>query len=499
MTRILSILTALLAMAGLCACSDNDNPSPSLGEGFACGPTELLFRSEGSDVTVTVRAAQTPTASTDAAWLTLAAPQAGDKGTWTITATASANPTAEMRRATVTVKAGADQAVLNATQVPGDGGETPDVPTPPTPPEPGGDNEAQLGLTAAQIAADMGTGINIGNTLEAMNGSIPSETAWGNPPVNETYVQGLKDAGFKSVRIPCAWDGYVTDRATNTIDPAWLDRVDEVVGMVTSRGMYAVLNIHWDGGWLENHFTGTVNADILARQTAYWTQIAKRLGHYNEMLLFAGTNEPSVDNAAKMAELLVYEQAFIDAVRATGGNNAVRTLVFQGPTTDINKTVSLMKELPHDTAQDRLMAEIHYYDPWQFCGLEADADWGKQFWFWGEPNLQPGHERNTPSWGLEASMASQFDKMKTKFTDKGIPVIIGEYGALIHETQLKGATEAEKEAHFASRVYYDALVAKRAKERGQVPFLWDTGEIMDRTTGQPKRPEIVNAIMEAVK
>ena len=79
---------------------------------------------------------------------------------------------------------------------------------------------------------------------------------------------------------------------------------------------------------------------------------------------------------------------FIDAVRATGGNNAVRNLIVQGPSTDIGKTDNLFGDMPTDVVKDRLMVEVHYYTPWTFCGLEKDEDWGRMAYFWGDYKVE---------------------------------------------------------------------------------------------------------------
>lgn len=350
-----------------------------------------------------------------------------------------------------------------------------------------------LNLTARQIGADMFAGINIGNTMEAPDG----ETAWGNPAVNEDYIKGLKKAGFNAVRIPCAWNSHLSDPATNTIDPVWLDRVAEVVGWITKNDMYAIVNIHWDGGWLEENVNVQSKDKVLIKQKAFWTQIASHLSDFNERLLFAGTNEPYQSKQEQLGEkemavLLEYEQAFIDAVRATGGNNRFRTLIFQGPAASIDKTAELMKMLPKDSQPDRLMAEIHFYEPWNFCGMENDESWGKMAYFWGNGNQVEGSDRNS-EWGDETHMKKQFDRMKSQFVDKGIPVIIGEYGAFLPRPELSGTT-AQK--YLNSRVYFNKCVSQFGKERGLVPFLWDTGEIFNRTTGAVKALEIVKGIME---
>ena len=323
---------------------------------------------------------------------------------------------------------------------------------------------------ARTLAAKMYAGINIGNTLEACDNKnkIASETLWGNPKVSEAYIKGLKALGFNAVRIPCAWDYYIVNPSTYEIDAAWLDRVSEVVGYCVANDMYAIVNIHWDGGWLEESITHGYSSEVDAKQKAIWTQIANKLNAYDEHLLFAGCNEPNVENTAQMAVLKSYEQTFIDAVRATGGNNAVRNLIVQGPSTDIGKTDNLFGDMPTDVVKDRLMVEVHYYTPWTFCGLEKDEDWGRMAYFWGDYKVE-GSNRNATS-GDMTEMSELFAKMKSQFVDKGIPVILGEYGAMVRT----GLGE-NQEAHNKSREQFNEVVTREAKNHGMVPFFWDGG------------------------
>jgi aryl-phospho-beta-D-glucosidase BglC (GH1 family) len=305
------------------------------------------------------------------------------------------------------------------------------------------------------------------------------------------------------VRLPCAWDGYIEDRSTYKIKSSWLDRVDEVVGWCVKNDLYVIVNIHWDNGWMENNCTTDKKEANIKELKALWTQIATKLGGYGENLLFAGANEPNVkdDNASimatKMAVLKEYEQTFVDAVRATGGHNALRVLIVQGPDTNIDETVSVFGSMPTDIASNRLMAEVHYYDPWQFCGMEKDESWGKYAYFWGD-NLVSGSDRNA-TWGDVAYMKAQFQKMKTMFVDKGIPVILGEYGAITDWSSSLSSDEALLKAHRQSRYDFNKICTREAKNYGLVPFMWDTGEGMNRTSGEVKSDVIIPAIMEGAK
>ncbi|MCB0744710.1 MAG: glycoside hydrolase family 5 protein, partial [Ignavibacteriae bacterium] len=222
-------------------------------------------------------------------------------------------------------------------------------------------------------------GWNIGNSLEVPGG----ETGWGNPVVSQILIDSVKNAGFNTVRIPCSWDSHA-NQTNLEIDQNWLARVNEVIDYCYNNQMYVIINVHWDGGWLENNVTAAMQDAVNKKQQAYWTQIANYFKDYDEHLLFASANEPKVDNATQMSVLLSYHQTFIDAVRASGGNNSSRVLVIQGPSTDIDKTNKLMTTLPSDSLEDHLMVEIHYYTPWNFCGLEKDESWGKMFYFWGK-------------------------------------------------------------------------------------------------------------------
>jgi aryl-phospho-beta-D-glucosidase BglC (GH1 family) len=353
---------------------------------------------------------------------------------------------------------------------------------------------------ALVLAAKMYAGWNIGNTLEAIGG----ETAWGNPRINEAYIQQIKQLGFNAIRIPCSWDQYIEDRETHQISESWLNRVNEVVGYCVANDMYAIVNIHWDGGWLENNCTPDKQEENNRKQHALWTQIANRLNHYDEHLLFAGTNEPNVrltdedkvlglKETEKMAVLKSYLQTFVDAVRATGENNAVRNLIVQGPNTDIEATHMLFGGMPIDVVPNRLMAEIHYYNPWPFCGMDKDETWGRMAYYWG-PFVVSGSDRNATS-GDETEMKSLFGKMKTMFVDKGIPVILGEYGAITIRTGL----EANQEAHDKSRNLYDETVTREAKNHGLVPFYWETGRVVNRNTGEIKDHYAMDGILKGAE
>jgi len=351
--------------------------------------------------------------------------------------------------------------------------------------------------TAATIASRMGLGWNLGNTMETPGGA----PYWSGIAPSQAQLDAVKAAGFRSVRIPCGWD---THASNNVIDAAWLATVKTVVDYCVKNGLYVVLNSHWDKGWLEEHIDAGSQAAVNAKQKAYWTQIATYFKDYDEHLIFASANEPAVQDpygtafgSDRVAVLNSYHQTMIDAVRATGGNNATRTLVFQGPHADIELTRTNYNTYPTDKVSGRLMFEDHFY-PYQYALMSKDESWGNQFYYWGQGNHSTTDAAHNPTWGEEAFVDSQFNVLKRKFVDKGIPVIIGEWGAVLRTT-LSGTNLA---LHKKGRLAFYKYVASSARAHGAVPFAWDTNykgdlnmTIIDRENAKVYDQDLMNAML----
>ena len=320
-------------------------------------------------------------------------------------------------------------------------------------------------------------GWNLGNTLEPPCG----EGCWG-PPASQALINQVVDAGFNTIRIPVSWDVHA-NQTTYQIDPAWMARVKQVVDWCYARNVTVIVNCHWDNGWLENNITDSVNPVINAKMQSYWTQIANTFAGYDSRLLFAGANEPNCDTAAEWTTLRTYYNTFINAVRSTGGNNASRWLVVQGPSTDIDLTDQLMNTLPVDPTPGRMAVEVHYYSPYQFCLMNADESWGKMFYFWGQGYHHATRTDRNANWGEEAYVAAQFDKLKAKFVNQGIPVLLGEFQGKKRgvSSDLSGADHA---LHTAAVTYFHKTVVSAANSRGIKPVYWCTpGGIFDWNTG----------------
>ncbi|MDW7690243.1 cellulase family glycosylhydrolase [Flammeovirgaceae bacterium SG7u.111] len=361
------------------------------------------------------------------------------------------------------------------------------------------DNTGMRDLTSLQLSELMGAGWNVGNSLEAISSSggklTGSEVTWGNPVISQELIDSIKAAGFNAVRIPVSWSHNIEEGTDYKIKKEWLERVEEVANYVTSNQMYAIINVHWDGGWMDHPFYDQQDV-INERLAAYWKQIAIHFRDHSDYLLFAGTNEVHVENdwgdptAEHVAVQNSFNQTFVDAVRATGGRNSYRHLVVQGFNTNITHTVNHFIT-PTDSVDNKLMVEVHFYDPYEFA-LKEDAggksQWGKDF-----------AGGDVATWGDEAWVDEVFGLMKTNFVDKGIPVVLGEYGAILR-TSLAGQAYDD---HVKARNYYLNYVTAAAKANGMIPVYWDNGNkgdkgfaLFDRSTGEQVYPDAISAIVE---
>ena len=311
------------------------------------------------------------------------------------------------------------------------------------------------GLTALEATRLMGNGINLGNTLEACDNNVgiktntplSYETHWGQPKTTQAMIDGMKAAGFDTIRIPVAWMTNATHlyEGDYTIDADYMDRVEEVVRYARKAGMYVIINDHWDGGWYGMFGSESAETRALAMEAykGMWQQIAERFRDYSDYLIFESANEElgtrfDENSALYCSDSVVtylndderyaltneINQTFVDVVRATGGNNATRFLLIAGYGTNIDQTCDDRFQMPKDTAVSKLMVSVHYYDPWSYCGASSAASATK----WGKVS---DYEY----------MDQQLAKM-TKFTEAGYGVVIGEYGALPCSDGLKDNTLA---------------------------------------------------------
>ncbi|MGF7032148.1 endoglucanase [Paenibacillus mucilaginosus] len=316
-------------------------------------------------------------------------------------------------------------------------------------------------VTAVQAAKAMSPGWNLGNTLDA----YPDEGSWNNPPAEETIFEDIRAAGFRSVRIPVTWDSKIGSAPDYIIDPARLDRVEEVVDWALERGLYTVLNVHHDNGnWVTKMAVDPVtglyvddynrNMDKLEK---VWKQIAGRFKDKSEKLLFEVLNEPNngewepkieaptdpdypeARHHLTPEELNAMNHRMLKAIRTSGGSNASRIVVIGAEMDNSEKAVAHL-EVPDDPY---LMATFHYYTPYPFIS----NSWGHTAW--GTPEDK-------------AELTRYFKPVYDTFVRKGIPVLLGEFGTFV-----------DPEAYAKS--YYFNAVVRASYKYGFVPMYWDNG------------------------
>ena len=224
-----------------------------------------------------------------------------------------------------------------------------------------------------------------------------------------------------------------------------------------------------------------------------WTQIAEHFKEKGNFLIFEGMNEihdgnwghggNTTDGGIQYEILNEWQQTFVDAVRATGGNNANRYLGICGYSTNPELTMKHLK-LPSDSAKDRLLVSVHFYDPYEFNLEDKYSEWG-----------HTARKEKKANWGDEENVQKTFAALKTTFVEQGIPVYIGESGS-VHRSDSRSEQ---------FRKYYLEYVCKAARTYGMSIFYWDNGSagagrecsgIINHATGEylNNGKEIVDAI-----
>jgi len=468
----------LCLFTALPGCSDDENTAAKEPLAFSLTPESMAFTATGGNgiINIHLDGERAWTLNNTESWVTIQG--ASGTGISHISFAVAPNTATEARSAAITVASDGETKTFTLTQ---EGAPAEEEFTYAIAPD-----ASNMGtMTSVELTAQMGTGWNLGNSLEAIGG----ETAWGNPATTHALIDAVKAAGFTTIRIPVSWSQF-SNPATFTIDPVWMARVEEVVNYALDNDMYVIMNEHWDGGWMQP--TAAQKDYVNNRLEIMWTQIATHFRDYDYHLIFAGSNEVMVDGdyGTPTAEYYTtqnsFNQTFVTAVRATGGRNAYRYLTVQGFNTNIDHTVNFA-QIPQDVdiAEHRLMMEVHYYDPYNFALNETST-----ISQWGSIATDPAL---TETWANEAYVDAQFQKMKTDFIDNGVGVILGEFGAILRNDVAGSETFRE---------YYLDYVSTSARQHGLVPVYWDNGPttnhafgLFNRNTGELVYPDILDALM----
>ena len=342
---------------------------------------------------------------------------------------------------------------------------------------------------AAQIVNNIKVGWNLGNTLDCTGvtwfGPNPTvsqlETAWGNPVTTKANIDTLKNAGFNALRIPVSWAKCVD--ADYNIRADWMARVQEVVNYAIDNDMYILLNTHHD----EDIFK-FLNKDMEESQKAFkkiWEQIADTFKDYDEKLIFEALNEPRTSGSPnewsggtteERNNLNTHYRLFVETVRGSGGNNAKRVLMINTYGASAEAIAMNALAIPDDNVSDRIIVSIHIYAPYNFA-LNTNSAYNT----WNRNKTADTNPITEP-----------IDRAYNAFVSKGIPVIIGEFGAMNKD-------------NIAARTEWAEFFAGYAKSKSMPCFWWDNGVVsgdgekfglLDRKTNSFTYPAIVEALVK---
>lgn len=357
-------------------------------------------------------------------------------------------------------------------------------------------DEFDTSCTSLEFIGKINCGWSLGNTLDATGTGLSSETSWGNPKATPELIQAVKDAGFNAVRVPTTWEKHM-DEDWN-IDPEWMARVKEIVDYAYDRDMYVILNMHHE----EWHYPSEEKkAEVAEGLSAAWTQIAETFKGYDERLIFEGMNEPRLrgtewewngGNDEGRTVVNYYNDVFIDAVRATGGNNEHRFLMICPYAANCGEDALAALEIPDDK---NIIVSVHAYIPYGF----ALAEKGTHLWI---------EEKAVCTRDID-TLAEVIDRL---FISKGIAVIIGETGAMNRPYTVKsdeipeGTAEAETITKYNEeyRAAWAVYFFSKFREIGVPCFWWDNGSffsgetfgLLDRWSLEWKYPMVVESVMK---
>lgn len=349
------------------------------------------------------------------------------------------------------------------------------------------DNHPMAAITANDIVSEMKIGWNLGNTLDSTNTyaiktADPGtwETCWGNPETTKELIKTVIDRGFNVIRIPVSWGDHILVAEDYKIVDSWMDRVQEVVDYAYEEGVYVILNLHHEE-WHMPYYDNQEKASEILQKV--WTQIADRFQDYDEHLIFEGMNEPRKKGTQwewnggdqEGWDVVNYlNSVFVDTIRNSGGNNPYRILMIPGYAANCWEGIKHV-EVPAD--DNKIIVSVHAYEPYNFA-----------------LNIQGTKVWNKDTWNIDTIMKNLNDR----FISKGIPVIMGEFGAMYKDDP----KNLEERAAWAE--YY----IRAAKKVGIPCCWWDNGAfegdgellgLIDRETYEWKYEAVVDGLFKGLE
>jgi endoglucanase len=277
--------------------------------------------------------------------------------------------------------------------------------------------------------------------------------------------------GFKTFRLPVTWRFHMGGAPDYSIETEWLDRVEEISNYAFENDMYVIINIHHDDPWIipTYHLMDTVKYKL----DKLWTQIAERFKDYGDYLVFETLNEPRYEGSAEewtggttegRDVVNQYHKACVDAIRATGGNNATRKILIATYAASSNQNA--MDDLVIPNADTNTIVSIHTYFPYTFSLEGTDRTWGTN---------------RDKTW-----LNNEFDRIYNTFVANNIPVVLGEWCNIDNN-------------NYPDRILHADYYTKACVERGITPIWWDansTSRLLNRSSLQWVTPELIKVLIQ---
>lgn len=322
----------------------------------------------------------------------------------------------------------------------------------------------------------MGAGINIGNSLDVKgvlkhkpNASVQDfETFWHNPPITQALFETVHEKGFRTVRIPVSWGEHLQE--DGMVDPAWMQRVEQVVDWALDSGLYVILNTHHEA-WIVP--MQEKEAEVTAQLCCLWEQIAQTFADRDERLLFESMNEPRLvgtdeewTSGTEEARTVInrMNEAFVSTVRTSGGNNETRWLMLPAYAAQSRETALSELELPDDP---KLIVSVHAYLPHEFAQGGQTAEWDAE-----DPEDTE-------------KIDELMERLDRLFLRRRIPVMITEFGCI-------------DQGNLDERLEWAQYYTGHAAENGIGCVWWDDGDefqLIDRETNEWTQPQLADLLV----
>lgn len=315
-------------------------------------------------------------------------------------------------------------------------------------------SQMQRSANAFEQNMRLGRGVNLGNALEA-----PTEGEWG-VVLQQPWFRLIREAGFKSVRIPIRWSAHAEEFSPYGLDHDFARRVAWAVNCALEADLRVIINMHHYDALTRNPQAEKI------RFLELWFQIAHLFQRYDERLLFELYNEPSGELTSGHWNDLLVET--IPIVRET---NPHRTLLIG---TANWGGIDALEYLHIPEEEQNVIVTIHYYSPFPFT--HQGAEWVKGSEAWLGKRWKGGNAAKEISYDLW--------RCAEWGTKENRPIHLGEFGSF-HKADIK------------SRIRWTKCVAREAENYNMSWAYWEFCAgfgLFDVKTGQWNR-----RLLEAVQ